>query len=131
MRQSSNINEAFVAISGALNDAIAFTNCPKVRELASLSPFTILDNRGFNETCIRVLPIPNKEKVIISDVLSYHTNGIIIDKAVTNKLIITVFFLPIRDINIPVGTENIRNQKKTIDGNIFAVASSSPKSFCA
>lgn len=131
MRHSSNINEALVAISGALKEAMAFTNCPNVRELASLSPFTMLDNKGFNETCIKVLPIPNKEKVIISDVLSYHTNGIIIDKAVTNKLMITVFFLPIRDINIPVGTEKMRNQKKTMDGNIFAVASSSPKSFWA
>jgi len=35
----------------------------------------------------------------------------------TAKLINTVLRLPIRFIIIPVGTEKIKNQRKTMDGN--------------
>ena len=42
----------------------------------------------------------------------------------------TVFFLPIRFISIPVGTEKMRNQKNTNDGSILAWESASPRSFC-
>ena len=41
------------------------------------------------------------------------------------KLSRTVFFLPILFINNPVGTAKTRNQKKTIDGNKFAIVSDS------
>ena len=40
----------------------------------------------------------------------------------------TVFFRPILFINIPVGTEKIRNQKNTKEGKIFASESVNPKS---
>ncbi|CUP11563.1 Uncharacterised protein [Segatella copri] len=42
---------------------------------------------------------------------------------VTSKDRSTVFFLPILFIRIPVGTEKMRNQKNTSDGNRLAVAS--------
>jgi hypothetical protein len=47
---------------GAINDAIALTNCPNVRVLASLSPFTTQPIRGLRDTCIKVLPMPRKQK---------------------------------------------------------------------
>ena len=40
----------------------------------------------------------------------------------------TVFFLPILFISTPVGTEKMRNQKKTNDGMVFAMESLSPRS---
>ena len=42
------------------------------------------------------------------------------EKKVTTRLSNTVFFRPIRFINMPVGTEKIKNQKKTSEGKIFA-----------
>ena len=49
---------------GARNDAIAFTNWPKVRVEASLSPLIRLDTRGLREVCIMALPMPRSEKEI-------------------------------------------------------------------
>ena len=40
----------------------------------------------------------------------------------------TVFFRPMRFIRMPVGTEKMRNQKKTIDGKTLATESLSPMS---
>ena len=40
----------------------------------------------------------------------------------------TVFLRPMRFISIPVGTEKMRNQKKTIDGKTLATESLSPRS---
>ena len=52
------------------------------------------------------------------------------DTAVTTRLMSTVFFRPILFISMPVGTEKIRNQKKTSEGKRFACASVSPRSCC-
>ena len=60
--QLPNDTAAHPAIIGARNEAIALINCPNVNELAKRSPLTMLDNNGFNETCINVFPIPKKEK---------------------------------------------------------------------
>ena len=49
---------------------------------------------------------------------------------VTTRLTNTVFFRPILFINMPVGTEKIKNQKKTNEGKRLASASVRPKSFC-
>ena len=47
---------------GAMKDAIALTNWPKVRELARLSPETTHPSSGLRDTCMRVFPIPRKQK---------------------------------------------------------------------
>ncbi len=47
---------------GARNEAIAFTNWPKVRVDASLSPLMRLVTRGLSEVCMTALPIPSSEK---------------------------------------------------------------------
>jgi len=44
------------------NEAIAFTNCPNVRELERIFPLTMVESKGFKDTCIMAFPIPNKEK---------------------------------------------------------------------
>ena len=49
-------------------------------------------------------------------------------KQYTGSELETVFFRPILFINIPVGTEKIRNQKNTKEGKIFASESVNPKS---
>ena len=53
-----------LANMGAMNEAIALTNCPNVSELAKRLPRTILDSNGLIDTCINVFPMPNKEKEI-------------------------------------------------------------------
>ena len=98
---------------------MAFTNCPNVKELANLSPLTMLEISGLRDTCINVLPIPNNENEISIPAYEWLITGTINARTVTTRLSNTVFFLPIRFINIPVGTENIKNQKKTIEGNII------------
>lgn len=50
------------AIIGARNDAIAFTNWPKVRVEANLDGDMRLLTRGLSEVCIRALPMPKSEK---------------------------------------------------------------------
>ena len=52
------------AMIGARNEAIALTNCPKVKVLAKRFPLTIFDKRGFRDTCISVFPMPSSEKEI-------------------------------------------------------------------
>ena len=50
------------------------------------------------------------------------------ETTVTTRLSSTVFFRPILFISIPVGTEKIRNQKKTREGKMLAAASLRPRS---
>ena len=57
-----NFTEAQLAMRGAMNDAIALMNCPNVRVLANFSPLTTQVMRGLSETCISVLPMPNRQK---------------------------------------------------------------------
>ena len=40
--------------SGARNEAMAFTNCPKVSELASRSPLTMLESSGLSLSLIHI-----------------------------------------------------------------------------
>ena len=51
-----------MAMYGAMKEAMAFTNWPKVMVLASLSPLMILVMSGFSEVCMRALPMPSREK---------------------------------------------------------------------
>ena len=52
------------------------------------------------------------------------------EATVTTKLSNTVLRRPIRDINNPVGTEKIKNQKNTIPGKTLAAESDRLRSFC-
>ena len=51
------------------------------------------------------------------------------ERVVTAWLIKTVRLRPIRFISMPVGTEKMRNQKNTSEGNRLACASVSERSF--
>ena len=64
--QLPNFTDAQLAIRGAMNEAMALMNWPKVRVLASFSPLTMQVISGFRETCIRVLPMPSRQKEISS-----------------------------------------------------------------
>ena len=52
------------AIIGARKEAMAFTNWPKVRVEASLSPEIRLVTRGLSDVCIMALPMPRSEKAM-------------------------------------------------------------------
>ena len=111
-----------------MNEAIALTNCPKVRVEARLPPLSTDETSGLREVCISALPIPSSEKAtsIISNVSPKI--GSSSDTTVTTSDSRTVFLRPILFISIPVGTEKIRNQKNTNDGKMLAVASLRPRS---
>ena len=47
---------------GAMKDAIAFTNCPKVSVEARFPPRMTEETRGFSDVCINAFPIPKSEK---------------------------------------------------------------------
>ena len=115
---------------GARNEAMALTNCPNVRVDASLSPPIRLDTSGLSDVCMMALPIPSREKD--SSITTYPSpnNGINSEIAVTIRLMVTVRLRPMRFISIPVGTEKIRNQKNTKEGNRLACESVRPRSFC-
>jgi hypothetical protein len=108
------------AITGAKNEAIAFTNCPNVRVEANLSDEMIFVTNGFSDVCINALPMPSNENAVNMAIYESAKIGIINDTSVIAKLTSTVCFRPMRFINIPVGTENIRNQKNTNEGRMFA-----------
>ena len=63
-RHSSIVSAAQLAINGAKKEAMPLMNCPKERELAKCRSETTFDTSGFNETCNKTFPIPNKEKEI-------------------------------------------------------------------
>ena len=102
---------------------MAFTNCPKVRVEARFLPEVTADTIGLSEVCIKAFPIPKSENdTSITPKLSPNI-GRRSETTVTSNERSTVFFLPILFINMPVGTENIKNQKNTNEGNRLAVAS--------
>ena len=112
-----------MAMYGAMKEAIAFTNCPKVRVEAKFLPDVTADTKGFKEVCIKAFPIPRRENETSMMPKVSPKIGKRRDTTVTMSESSTVFFLPILFINMPVGTENIKNQKNTNDGNRLAVAS--------
>ena len=61
-----NVGKAVVAphmaIIGARNEAMAFTNWPKVSVEASLSGVMRFDTSGLSDVCIMALPMPSSEK---------------------------------------------------------------------
>ena len=112
-----------MAMYGAMNEAMALTNWPKVRVDARFLPVVTADTSGLSEVCISALPMPRREKeASITPKLS-PTMGSNSETTVTTSDSSTVFLRPMRFISMPVGTEKIRNQKKTSDGNRLAVAS--------
>jgi hypothetical protein len=121
--QSENLTTAQAAKIGATNEAMALTNCPNVNVLAIRFSSTIFANNGFNETCKIVFPIPNSVNEINIVAKEYVNIGMSKAGSVMIILRSTVFFLPILFINNAVGTAHTRNQKKTIEGNKFAIVS--------
>ena len=110
-------------VKGKEEEAIAFTNCPKVKVEARFLPDVTTETSGFREVCINAFPMPSNENdTSISSKFSPKM-GKRREITVTSKDRSTVFFLPILFIRIPVGTEKMRNQKNTSDGNRLAVAS--------
>ena len=117
-----------MAMYGARNDAIAFMNWPKVSVLARLPPWITVDMSGLSDVCISALPMPSRQKdTSITPKLS-PKSGRSSETMVTTSDSSTVFLRPMRFISIPVGTEKMRNQKKTIDGKTLATESLSPRS---
>ena len=117
-----------MAIYGAMNEAMALTNCPKVSVEARLPPRITDDTRGLRDVCISALPIPSKENDTSIRGKFSPNKGRRRDTTVTMRESNTVFLRPILFINIPVGTEKIRNQKNTRDGSTLATESLSCKS---
>ena len=124
------------AIRGAMNEAIAFTNCPKVSVEAKW-PFTIIVTKGLMLVCITALPMPSSENdTYISHSwlslvgIKLSNSGINTASVVMMIEISTVFLRPILFMSMPVGTEKIRNQKNTSEGKKLAAESDSPKSSC-
>ena len=113
---------------GAKNEAMALMNCPKVSVDAKFFPPMTLDTSGLSEVCISALPMPRSEKDTSITPKDLPNNGMNNDSTVTAKESRTVFLRPMRFINMPVGTEKMRNQKNTNDGKMLAVLSFSPKS---
>ena len=101
---------------------MAFTNCPKVSVDARL-PLTTSVTKGFSDVCISALPMPRSEKETSISPNELPNNGRMRDNTVTTSDSNTVFLRPMRFISMPVGTEKIRNQKKTSDGRMFATLS--------
>ena len=107
---------------------MALMNCPKVSVLARCLPLIIAATRGLSEVCIRAFPMPNSENAASIMPKFSPKRGRIKETTVTASDSSTVFFRPILFMSIPVGTEKIRNQKNTNDGNMLAVESLSPRS---
>ena len=103
-------------------------NCPKVSVEARLPPPITDDTSGLSDVCISALPIPNSENEMSMNAKLFPKIGISSDTTVTMSDKSTVFFLPMRFINMPVGTEKIRNQKNTSEGNTLATESVRPRS---
>ena len=124
------------AISGAMNEAMALTNCPKVSVEAKW-PLTSIVTNGLIDVCMMALPMPRSENDIYISQSWLSLVGIKLSKRGRNTAKVvttiessTVFLRPILFINMPVGTEKIRNQKNTSDGKKLAAESESPKSSC-
>ena len=49
------------AIYGAMNDAIALINCPKVSVEARCPPCMTVETSGFSDVCMRALLMPRSE----------------------------------------------------------------------
>ena len=117
-----------MAIYGARKEAMALTNCPKVSVEARFPPRITRDTRGLSEVCISAFPIPSSEKAISMSAKDSPSMGSNSATTVTTSDSNTVFFLPILFISMPVGTEKMRNQKKTSDGSTLATESLSARS---
>ena len=124
------------AISGAMNEAIALTNCPKVSVEAKW-PLTSIVTNGLMLVCMMALPMPRSENEMYISHSWLSLVGIKLSKRGRNTANVvmtidrrTVFLRPILFINMPVGTEKMRNQKKTSEGKKLAAESDNPKSSC-
>ena len=124
------------AMSGAMNEAMALTNCPKV-SVEARWPFTSIVTNGLIDVCIMALPMPRSENEMYISQSWLSLVGMKLSKRGRNtaRVVIiierrTVFLRPILFISMPVGTEKIRNQKNTSEGKKLAAESDRPKSSC-
>ena len=93
-----------------------------------MSPRITVEISGLSDVCIRVLPMPSSENDRSIMAKLSPKSGRTSDTAVTASDSSTVFLRPMRFISMPVGTEKIRNQKNTSEGNTLATESLSPRS---
>ena len=124
------------AMSGAMNEAMALTNCPKV-SVEARWPLTSIVTSGLIDVCMIALPMPRSENEMYISHSWLSLVGMKLSKRGRNtaRVVIiierrTVFLRPILFISMPVGTEKIRNQKNTSEGKKLAAESDSPKSSC-
>ena len=111
-----------------MNEAMALMNCPKVSVEARLSPLIMLEMSGLSDVCMSALPMPSSEKAVSMMGKFSPKSGSSSDTTVTSSESSTVFLRPMRFMSMPVGTEKMRNQKKTSDGKMLAVLSSRARS---
>ena len=111
-----------------MNEAMALTNWPKVRMEARLPPRMTVDTSGLSEVCMSALPMPSKENDTNMTGKVSPKRGRSSESTVTSSERSTVRLRPILFISMLVGTEKIRNQKNTSEGNILATESVSDRS---
>ena len=99
------------------------TNCPKVSVEARCPPLMTVDINGLSDVCIKALPMPRSEKEMSMMPKFSPRMGSASDIRVTMSDRSTVFLRPILFIRMPVGTEKMRNQKNTSEGNTLATES--------
>ena len=118
-----------IAKYGAINEAIALTNCPNVSvEAKRAPPPATVAMSGFSDTCMSVLPMPSSENETSITAKLLPTSAKANDSTVTASDSNTVRRRPILVMSKPVGTLKIRNQKNTSDGSVLASESLRPKS---
>ena len=107
---------------------MALTNWPKVSvDARFLLPMMSMAS-GLMLVCMSALPMPSSEKATNMTANELPSRGMNSDTTVTISDSSTVFLRPILFINMPVGTEKMRNQKNTSEGNTLATESVSPRS---
>ena len=93
-----------------------------------MPPCITVATSGLSDVCISALPIPRRENETSIRGNESPSRGKSNETIVITKLSSTVFLRPIRFISIPVGMENIRNQKNTSDGIRLDVVSFNERS---
>ena len=107
---------------------MALTNWPKVSVEARLPPRTTVEMSGLSDVCIRALPMPSSENDRSMAAKPALKSGTMSETTVTASESSTVRLRPMRFMSMPVGTEKMRNQKKTSDGSTLATVSLRPRS---
>ena len=78
---------------------------------------------GLILVCMKAFPMPSSENATSMKPKLWPMSGMMSDTTVMMRERSTVFFRPILFMSMPVGTEKMRNQKKTSDGKMLATES--------